>query len=162
MATTVLTLVHTKPITLSTAKKKETLQALTSWLEGYANGAYSGAAGSVDAQQDGGDAVAASGTLTMASSSGTVGGSINGVAITVTWATSDTLSAAALATAINASANALVAGHVTATSALGVVTITARNKGVTGNAITLAASGTNVTASGARLAGGTAATAAAL
>lgn len=98
----------------------------------------------------------ASGTLTISSGSGTVGGSINGVSITVTWATSDTATATALAAAINASANALVAGFVTATSAAGVVTVTGgfRAPGVTGNAVTLAASGTGVTASGARLTGG--------
>lgn len=99
-------------------------------------------------------AVAAAGTLTISGGSGAVGGTINGTLVTVTWATSDTLSAAALAVAINAAA-AIVSGHVTATSALGVVTLTAK-PGVTGNAITLAASGTGVTASGTRLTGGTA------
>jgi phage tail sheath gpL-like len=99
-------------------------------------------------------AVAASGTITMASSSGTVGAVVNGVTITVTWATSDTASSAALAAAINASANALVSGIVTATSAAGVTTITAAVPGAQGNAFTLAATGTNVTASGSRLAGG--------
>jgi phage tail sheath gpL-like len=99
-------------------------------------------------------AVAATGTLTMASSSGAVGGIINGVTVTVTWATSDTASAAALAAAINTSVNALVNQHVTATSALGVVTLTSKQFGAAGNAITLAASGPNVTASGARLTGG--------
>lgn len=97
----------------------------------------------------------ATGTLTIASGSGTVGGTINGVGVTVTWGTSDTATAAALATAINASGNALVANHVTATSAAGVVTLSAKKKGAAGNAITLAASGTGVTASGARLTGGT-------
>src|SRR5512133_2511694 len=94
----------------------------------------------------------ATGTLTMASSSGTVGGTIAGTAVTVTWATSDTLSAAALATAINA--NATVNKLVRATSALGVVTLTALAAGIVGNQITLVASGTNVTASGAKLTGG--------
>ena len=47
-----------------------------------------------------------------------------------------------------------MSGFVTATSALGVVTIRATQKSAWGNAITLAASGTNVTASGARLTGG--------
>jgi phage tail sheath gpL-like len=82
-----------------------------------------------------------------------VGGSINGVAVTVTWATSDTATATALAAAINASANALVS-LVTASSAAGVVTLTADHAGLPGNAYTLAASGTGVTASGARLTGG--------
>lgn len=97
-------------------------------------------------------AVAATGTLTMASSSGTVGGTIGGTAVTVTWGTSDTLSAAALATAINA--NATVSKWVSATSALGVVTLTAVEKSALGNNVTLVASGSNVSASGAKLTGG--------
>lgn len=97
--------------------------------------------------------VSASGTLTIASGSGSVGGTINGTSVTVTWATSDTASAAALAVAINAAAG--LVGYVTATSALGVVTITAADSGLLGNAITLVASGTGVTASGARLTAGT-------
>ena len=103
--------------------------------------------------------VAASGTLTLEDgvATGTIGGVINGVTITVTYATSITVAAAAIAAAINASVDALVANLVTATSALGVVTVTAIQSGVgtSGNAITLAASGTGVTASGARLTGGT-------
>lgn len=95
----------------------------------------------------------ASGTLTMAGSSGAVGGTIGGTLVTVTWATSDTASAAALAVAINA--DATVKGFVTATSALGVVTVTAIAPGTIGNSMSLVASGTNVTASGARLTGGT-------
>lgn len=98
--------------------------------------------------------VAASGTVTIASGNGTITATINGVAIAVDWATSDTNTAALLAAAINASSDALVSGVVTATSALGVVTIAAVLKGKTGNAITLAASGTGATASGARLTGG--------
>lgn len=98
--------------------------------------------------------VAATGTLTLSSASGTVGGIINGVTVTVTASGGDTATAAALAAAINASGNPLVSGSVIATSALGVVTLTARQPGPSGNAITLAASGTGVTASGARLAGG--------
>lgn len=101
------------------------------------------------------DLVAASGTLTLATSSGVVGGVINGVTITDTWATSDTNSAALIAAAINASTNALVLGHVTASSSGAVVTVTAVRKGKVGNTVTLVSSGTNVTASGARLTGGT-------
>lgn len=85
-----------------------------------------------------------------------VGVTINGVTITtnVTTAASDTAAAVLVAADINASSNALVAPFVSATSALGVVTVTADNKGVAGNTITLAASGTGATASGARLTGG--------
>lgn len=100
-------------------------------------------------------AAAATGTVTISSGSGTITATINGVAIAITWATSDTNSASLLAAAINASVNALVAGIVTATSALGVVTVTSVGKGIVANAITLAASGTGATASGARLTGGT-------
>lgn len=97
----------------------------------------------------------ASGTLTLSSASGAVGGVINGVTITDTASGGDTASAALVAAAINASTNALVAGIVTASSAAAVVTVTAIDATKTGNAITLVASGTGVTASGARLTGGT-------
>jgi phage tail sheath gpL-like len=99
-------------------------------------------------------AVAASGTLTISSGSGTVGGSINGVSNTVTWATDDATTATALAAAINASSNALIQNLVTASASGGVVTITSTIPGAVGNCMTLTASGTGVTASGARLTGG--------
>ena len=102
------------------------------------------------------DAVAAWGTLTISSGSGSVGGTIAGTAKTVTWATSDTASAAALAAAINA--DATLKALVYATSAAGVVTLIANDLGVLGNQITLVASGTGVTAghlSGGKFTGGT-------
>lgn len=101
--------------------------------------------------------VAASGTVTIASGNGTVSITINGVAFSRSWATSDTATAAAFVTQILASTNALVLGLVTASSALGVVTITATGSavGVPGNFITTAAAGTGMTADQARLAGGT-------
>lgn len=97
----------------------------------------------------------ASGTLTLSTASGTVGGVINGVSVTVAASGGDTATAAAIAAAINASANALVNQHVEATSSAAVVTIRSKRQDASGNAITLAASGTGVTASSARLAGGT-------
>jgi phage tail sheath gpL-like len=108
--------------------------------------------------QDNSDAVAASGTVTISSGAGSIAAVVNGLSTAVTWGTSDTATAAALAAAVVANPNALVNQHVTATSNLGVVTITAKNPGVTGSAITLAATGTGATASGARLTGGTDAT----
>lgn len=122
-------------------------------LADYFLGLAAGMTATVTSVEQRGTAVAATGTITFATSSGTVGATINGTLVTVTWATSDTLSAAALAVAINAAAG-IVSDHVTATSALGVITLTAKNKGVAGNAITLALSGTNVTVSGTRLTGG--------
>lgn len=107
----------------------------------------------------------ATGTLTLTSVVATNTFAINGVTFTAVASgatgnqfnvgVSDTLTAASAAAAINASASALVSGKagVTATSALGVVTLTAITSGVTGNAITLAG-GTNIAASGARLTGG--------
>jgi phage tail sheath gpL-like len=114
--------------------------------------------GTLEVTRDDGDAVAATGTVTLSGASGTVGATINGVSLTAAFDTDDTTTAAALAAAINASTNALVEPFVTATSALGVVTITAVDKGVAGNTITLAATGTGCTASGNRLTGGTEAT----
>lgn len=68
----------------------------------------------------------------------------------------DTQNAAALVTAIGASTTSLVADHTTPTNVLGVVTFTAKQPGVSGNAITLASSNnTRLLVSGSRLTGGT-------
>lgn len=119
--------------------------------EGLASGTYQGTA---LLQYGGGVPTQASGTVTISSGTGTITATINGVAIPVTWATSDTNTATLLKNAINASSNALVAGIVTASSAAGVLTVTSVEYSKTANAITLAASGTGATASGARLTGG--------
>ncbi len=66
---------------------------------------------------------------------------------------SNTTTATNLAAALNAQAG--ISPYVLATSALGVVTVTALLTGVSGNTITLSATG-NITAADARLAGGTA------
>jgi hypothetical protein len=99
---------------------------------------------------------AATGTVTIASGSGAITAIINGVSISVTWASSDTATAAALAAAINALKGLPVvasssAGVVTLWSTLGTNTGSANTDG---NAITLAATGTGATASGAILSGG--------
>lgn len=107
--------------------------------------------GGTVAQHEG---VAATGTITISSGSGAIGAVINGVTISITWATSDNNSATLLANAINESEDALVQGLVDATVATNVVTITAQRGGWSGNAITLAATGTGATASVARLATG--------
>lgn len=154
--TAVITLTYLDDQVPSQAKlashKRRTLEELAVHFEALASGTRQGTVSMATA--GGTSAAYASGTVTLASGSGTVGAIINGVTVSVTWATSDTASAAALAAAINASANTLVAPFVTASSALGVVTITAKNLGVQGNTITLAATGTGATASGARLTGG--------
>ena len=129
---------------------KRALADLENLLAGVAAGAKSGSSLQVLSS-----AVKASGTVTFSGASGTVGSVINGVTITAAHGASDAADAIAHAAAINASADALISGVVTAAvTASGVVTITAVNAGVTGNTITITASGTGVTASGARLTGG--------
>lgn len=100
--------------------------------------------------------VRATGTYTLSSSSGVLRATINGVNCdTASLAGTDTANAVLLAAAINASTNALVLGRVTATSALGVVTVTAVNAGADANGFTTAATGTGNTADQTRLLGGT-------
>lgn len=100
--------------------------------------------------------VFAVGTYTLSSSSGVLRATINGINCdTASLSGTDTANAVLLAAAINASTNALVLGMVTASSALGVVTVTAAVAGKLGNAITTTATGTGNTADQARLISGT-------
>ena len=102
------------------------------------------------------EGAAAAGTITITGGSGNYTATINGVATgNVAWATSDTVTATALAAAINA-LSTLAADHVHATSSGTVVTVTASRGGILGNCITLACTGTGAVASGARLTGGAA------
>lgn len=131
--------------------RNKTIQNTINFLTSVASGARLGTV-SLDARNS---AVKATGTVTLSSGSGAITITINGVtAASETWATSDAATATALAADINASADALVDGHVTASAASGVVTVTAVVPGKAGNTITLATSGTGSTASGARLTGG--------
>jgi len=66
----------------------------------------------------------------------------------------DTVDAADLADSINNDVRAGTIGDVSATSSLGVVTITTDVLGTAGNAVTLAETGTTITISGATLSGG--------
>lgn len=134
-------------------QKRENLLAIARQLRAVASG-HKPVIYNIDVRDA---AVLATGTITVAGADGgTYTATINGVAITATGTNgNNTTTAASIAAAINASSNALVRNIVTATSAAGVVTISAVIPGVVGNCITLAASGTNATASGARLTGGT-------
>lgn len=127
----------------------EGLAALSNFFEALNAGIYNGKV------EMAGGAARATGTWTVASGTSALTCVINGVTINRTWATSDAATAAALVSDINNHANALINTHVSATSVGGVVTITAKTPGNPGNAITLAGTGTGVTVSGARLAGGT-------
>jgi phage tail sheath gpL-like len=148
----ILVIDQTSPLDIGTRNSKDALEIIRN----YMNGAVGGnkRVNSIRVFADGTDNVYASGTVTIASGSGTVSITINGVAISRTWATSDTATATAFVTDINGSANALVKNHVAASSVAGVVTITAKAPGQWGNAVTLAAAGTGMTASGARLTSG--------
>lgn len=105
----------------------------------------------------------ATGTITLASMVATDTVTVNGVTFTCMASGAvgnqfnvggtDTLTAVALAAAINASATAGINTIVTATSALAVVTVNALYPGYLGNAVTLAISA-HGSVSAARLAGG--------
>ena len=71
----------------------------------------------------------ANGALVMSGGSGAVGGIINGVTLTATWASSDTNSCGLAAAAINASSNALVQGFVTANNLSATLTLTSVTAG---------------------------------
>lgn len=71
------------------------------------------------------------GTLALSSGADAVGGVINGVTITDTWATSDTVSAGLIATAINASTDPLVQYLVEASNIAGTLTLSGALASVT-------------------------------
>ncbi len=119
--------------------------------------------GIVDVQTGSAAPVAASGTLTLVSAIATDAVTVGSVTFTATSTPTlsthfeidgadDTADAASLAAAINA--HATVSQIVTASSLLGVVTITAKQKGVVGNFIPLSSADATITASAAFLASG--------
>jgi hypothetical protein len=105
------------------------------------------------------EGVQASATVTIAAGgSGTYTVTIGGVAAAsaIAWNTDAGTTATDIVAAIAASTSAVVRGVVTATNSAGVITVTAVRGGLSGNQITLAASGSVVTpsVSSARLASG--------
>lgn len=108
--------------------------------------------------------VNASGTFTLTSAIATDAVSINGVTFTcvASGATGDQFNVGAtdadtaenMAQAINNSVTALVADYVNAQFANNVVTISAEEGGLAGNAFTIASADATIVASGARLTGG--------
>ena len=112
--------------------------------------------GAVYVQGSSSSPVAASATITQVSAVNTNSVTIGGVTLTAgtewTRTGTDAENSVSLAAAINA--NTTLNKIVIATSATNVVTITALQKGVIGNYITLAKSGAPITISGANLASG--------
>lgn len=161
MANTIISISHPSPFNLGiggTARRRnEAVNLVIGFLRGLVSGTLKGTAMTINAGASSSALAAAAGTVTLATgASGTYTATINGVAVTVTYDTSLSITAGLLAAAINASTNALVQYHVTAVAVGPLVAIRALQPGISGNAITLAASasvGTAV-ASGARLTGG--------
>jgi hypothetical protein len=162
MANTIISINHTSPFNLgikgTSRRRNEAVNMVISFVRGLVSGALKGSAMTINAGTATTALASAAGTVTLATgASGTYTATINGVAIAVTYATSLSNTATLLAAAINASTNALVQYYVQAVATGPIVAIVALQPGITGNAITLAASasvGTAV-ASGARLTGGT-------
>jgi phage tail sheath gpL-like len=158
MANTIISISHPSPFNLkldgASRRRNEAVQLVVGFLRGLVAGTQKGTAVTINAGTSTSALAAASGTVTYVTPSGTQTVTVNGVAITATSGASATLTAVAVAAAINASTNALVQYFVTAVPVAGVVTITALQPGITGNAVTLSASGTGATASAARLTGG--------
>ena len=108
--------------------------------------------------------VLATGTITLSSSVTNDTVTVNGTVFTevasgagnnqFNHGASDTITAANLAAAINASTTAIIQNNISATSALAVVTVTAKEQGTLGNLMTLAISA-HGSVSAANLAGGT-------
>lgn len=134
-------------------------------IRNYLDAALCGAANaSVDVQTSTTDPVAASGTFTLTSAIATDAITIGSVTMTATstptlathWeidGADDTADAASLAAAINA--NTTLNKVVVATSALGVVTVRALQKGVLGNQVAISSADATIVASASFLAGGT-------
>lgn len=103
-------------LTLRSRIDRDAMAAVAEYIDALSQGT---ARGVTKIYADGAAAKYAYGTLVSSSGSGSVGGTINGVTVTATWATSDINSAGLIANAINASTNALVQYFVTASNIAG-------------------------------------------
>lgn len=122
---------HPKPLDLGATNRRqnrEVAQALVDLIQGGSNGTADQL--TCIANQSGMGSKAGA-TLLLSGGSGAVGGIINGVTVTATWASSDINSAGLIATAINASSNALVQGFVRASNVAASVTLATMTAGST-------------------------------
>lgn len=163
MATTTISIDHTTasnfPVKQSDTAR-QVLNKLANLLSGLAGGAYRGsefavsqtpASGTLTLNGVGG--MAATGSYTFSSATGTTTATVNGVAFQQTTGT-DAARATALAAAITASTDPSIQGVVTAVAASTSVNLTAVAKGTAGNSSTTTATGTGLSAAGATLSGG--------
>lgn len=152
MAQTSITLTHSRASDYqgkASMTARDAAHRFERLLSGCVGGSYPGATGFSVAQTP------ASGTVTFSASDGVITITINGVAVAEDVTGFDDAEAAEIFVgSINGESNPLIEGMVTASSSGGVLAITAAYPGVAGNTTTLAATGTGVTASGARLTGG--------
>jgi len=151
-------------LSVSTSEPNAEANNLINYVAGLTSGAMMG---NMTVSVSSSALVAATGTVTASSVQAGDTVTINGVVFTATTSAaganqfnigaSNTTCAAAIVTSIAASTTALIQGFISASSALGVVTLTAIPKGVVGNAYTLVSSnGTRLAVSGSgRLTGGT-------
>lgn len=124
MAYSQLIQIHSnKPLPAPTGTRKN-----SALLRQYANWLVSALAGTAkvqgfEAMQNTAAAKRAAALLVYSSGSGTVGITLNGVGVTVTWGTSDIASMTATVAAVNASSNALVQYLVEASNTRGTITL---------------------------------------
>ena len=119
---------HRKPVDLgrnNQIQNRDVLTAVANLLRDT-NGSVDSITGNFNQATVGSKAGA---TLILSGGSGAVGGIVNGVTITATWATSDTNSAGLIAAAFNASSNALVQGFVRASNAFATLTLATMTAG---------------------------------
>lgn len=151
MSSTTVVIEHTSPIPNLGGGRKEVARALINMLEGFTSGAKKGANFEIYANDS--TPVAASGTITLASATAGMVVEINGVPFVAVSGTptsgnnefdisgTDTAAATSLAASINASTSTGIQYIVTASSALGVVTVTATQEGAQSNAVTIRTGG---------------------
>lgn len=155
MPTTTIRITHSKAAAMLGAvnkflnmpadKAREAAMSLANLFERIASG---GEPCTFEVQAGGTTAVRSSGTLTLGAVSGSVGGTIDGTAVTVTASGGAAGTIGPLVAAINANATVNKKVYAVATSGT-VITLYAMSPGVNGNKLTLAASGTGMTTSGA-------------
>jgi hypothetical protein len=119
---------HRKPVDLgrnNSAQHREVMAALVDLLAS-SQGDVDSVTGNLNQATLGAKAGA---TLILSGGAGAVGGVINGVTVTATFATSDANTAGLVAAAINASSNALVQGFVRASNAFATLTLATMTAG---------------------------------
>jgi hypothetical protein len=135
MPHTIIVLNHEKPLPLQTRRGKDALRRVANRINGILSGAASGAWSILNDETTHSNAVGVSGraaaALSLSSGSGSVGATIDGTAITATWATSDANSMALVVNAINS--NATVNKIVGATRFVGTLTLASVVAGTTVN-----------------------------